>query len=138
MSSFFNPKTFLWVGGIVLLVVGILGFVGVIGPMSENSPFGAAWYFDNGENIAHTLLGLVAILAAFVLAANLQRLLVIVVGVVGLLFAAYSGFVEENFFDLAMLQNPADTLLHILVGLWALASAFLGKGEQSMGGSGMM
>jgi ABC-type Fe3+-siderophore transport system permease subunit len=46
-----NPKQFLTIGGAVLLLVGILGFIGIIGP-DANSIFGSAWYFDNAENIA--------------------------------------------------------------------------------------
>ncbi len=58
-----NPKQFLLLGGLILTLVGILGFVGVIGPSAANSLFGANWWFDNGENWAHLVLGLVALVA---------------------------------------------------------------------------
>jgi len=59
-----TPKQFLRVGGVVLIVVGILGFAGVLGPTADKSIFGANWWFDNGENWVHLILGIVAVIAA--------------------------------------------------------------------------
>ena len=114
-----NPKQFLIIGGLVLILVGVLGMVGVIGPTPSNSIFGAAWWFDVYENWAHLLLGIVGVIAAFVFPASLQKPLVLLLGVVGLFFAVYSGFVNTNFLG-ANLENPADTVLHLAVGAWAL------------------
>jgi len=113
-----NPKQFLLIGGIVLILVGILGFVGVIGPTAEQSLFGEAWWFDNGENWAHLIIGIVGLIAAYALGANGQKPLVMVLGIVGVLVGAYSIF-RPDFLG-ANLENPADTLLHIVVGAWAL------------------
>ena len=60
------------VGGIVLVVVGIAGFVGILGPTAGQSIFGPSWYFDSSENWAHTILGVVALLVAFALPAGMQ------------------------------------------------------------------
>ena len=49
----------------------------------------------------------------------MQRSLVLLLGVVGILVALYSALVQEMFFG-ANLENPADTLLHLVVGGWAL------------------
>lgn len=116
-----NPKQFLTIGGIVLVLVGILGFVGLIGPTAADSIFGEPWWFDNGENWAHLILGVVALIAAFVLPAGGQRGLTVLVGLLGLFFTIWSGFVSEDFLG-SMLQNPADTILHLVVGVWALAA----------------
>lgn len=114
-----NPKQFLQIGGVVLVAVGILGFVGVIGPTAEQSIFGSFWWFDNVENWAHLVLGIVAVIAAYLLPVGAQKPLVMVVGVVGVLVGLYSILGEANLFG-AMLQNPADTVLHLVVGVWAL------------------
>lgn len=134
--NIFSPKGFLQVGGIVLVVVALLGFFGLIGPTPDSSLFGGAWYFDSGENWAHLVLGVVALIAAYVLKApSQQKWLVIVVGIIGILFGVYSLFgpvTEGVTFMGAALQNPMDTILHLAVGAWALMAAF--KKEPSMMG----
>ncbi len=114
-----NPRQFLLVGGVVLVLLGVLGFVGIIGPTAADSLFGSGWWFDNGENWAHLLLGIVALIAAYVLPANLQRPLVMVLGVVGILVGLYSLVISPTFLG-ANLENPADSILHLAVGAWAL------------------
>lgn len=140
-----NPKQFLTVGGIVLALVGILGFIGIIGPTAEQSIFGTPWYFDNAENWAHLVLGIVAIAAAFILPMMAQRMLVMIVGAVGILVGLYSiiGAVPTGANLLgAQLQNPADTLLHLAVGAWALlasrAKEMMMGDKMMMGGDKMM
>lgn len=117
-----NPKQFLLWGGIILLVVGILGYI--------NGGFLSflGFQFDSGENLAHTLLGIVAIAAYLWLPAMAQKWLVILVGLLGLYFAVYGylvrGNVSPNYFGLANLENPSDNILHLLIGLWALWAGF--------------
>jgi uncharacterized membrane protein len=121
------PKGFLQVGGAVLVLVGILGFIGVLGPTADRSIFGAYWYFDNAENWAHLVLGIVGLIAALMLAANYQKMLVAVLGVIGVLIGLYSLFgpIPEGLGLLsAQLENPLDTILHLVVGCWALVAAF--------------
>ncbi|MBI2514616.1 hypothetical protein HYV91_00285 [Candidatus Wolfebacteria bacterium] len=114
-----NPKQFLQIGGVVLVLVGLLGFFNVLGPDAANSIFGSSWWFDSAENWAHLVLGVVALVAAFVFPANTQKPLVIAVGALGLLAGLYSAFGEVNLLG-ANLENPADTVLHLVVGAWAL------------------
>lgn len=126
-----NPKQFLVWGGIVLVLVALLGFFGVIGPMPENSIFGEAWYFDGAENWAHLVLGVVALIAAGALkGAAAQKNLVVLVGVLGIFFGVYNLF-STSFLG-ANLENPADTILHFAVGIWAL---WAGLRKPKMGGS---
>lgn len=125
-----NPKQFLLAGGVVLVLVGLLGFFGVIGPTGEESLFGDAWWFDNAENWAHTVLGVVAVLAGLALGAEGQKPLVVVVGVVALLVGVYGMFKPDLLG--ANLENPADTILHLVVGLWALVAGLGKKGVMVM------
>ena len=122
-----NPRQFLLIGGIVLLLLGIVGYLGVF------SDTKSAFYLDTGENVAHTVLGIVAIAAAYLLKdASLQRWLVIVVGVVALFFGVYgfivAGNTPPNTFGISNLESPADDILHLVVGIWALAAAFMPRG----------
>jgi len=126
-----NPKQFLIIGGIVLILVGILGYAGIIGPTPEQSIFGAAWWFDSAENLAHTVLGIVALALAFALPASLQKPVVMALGIIGVLVGLYSALVSTAFLG-ANLENPADTLLHLLVGAWALWASWKKQETQAV------
>lgn len=121
-----NPKQFLTLGGAVLLLVGILGYVGVIGPTPDQSIFGSFWWFDNAENLAHTVLGVAGLAAAFLFPATWQKALVIILGVVALIVGLYSLVMNEMLLG-ANLENPADTVLHLVVGVWAFAAVYMAK-----------
>src|SRR5690349_5427445 len=107
-----NPKQFLLIGGIILVLVGILGMVGVLGPSASQSVFGNSWWFDNGENWAHLIIGVIALIAVYTLGASMQKQLTMIVGVIGVLVALYGWFVAGNLWG-ASLENPADNLLHL-------------------------
>jgi hypothetical protein len=125
-----NPKQFLLIGGIVLLALGLVGYAGLFKDTSS------AFYLDTGENVAHTVLGIVAIAASYLLKdANLQKWLVVVVGVVALFFGVYGFLVASsappNTFGISNLESPADNILHLVVGVWALGAAFMPRGTMS-------
>jgi hypothetical protein len=121
-----NPKSFLTYGGIVLLLLGIVGYLGVF-------PEGSFLWLTNGENVAHTFLGLVALAAVFVPGLNTAlapyyRPIVGLVGIIALFFALYGFYVgftavpPLNTFGVAHLNNPADNLIHLVVAVWAYLS----------------
>ncbi len=119
-----TPRGFLSLGGVVLVLVGVLGFLGVIGPTAQQSLFGDAWWFDNAENVAHTVLGVVALLAPMVVKQdNMLKWLVTVVGLVGLLVGLYN-FTSTQLLG-ANLESPADLVLHLVVGAWGLAAGLM-------------
>ena len=135
MSGFFTPRMFLIVGGAVLLLLGIVGFLNIF--TEEAYP---AFWLDGGENVAHVVLGAVALAAVFVPGLNsalapYYRPIVILVGLIALFFGIY-GFVVAgdtsgaNTFGLSNLEF-ADNILHLVVAAWAFASAFMGR-ESSM------
>ncbi|MEK7541347.1 MAG: hypothetical protein AAB533_00680 [Patescibacteria group bacterium] len=135
-------KNFLTIGGIVLVVVGLGGMVGILGPTADSSVFGSLWWFDNGENWAHLILGVAALIVVFAVP-SLGAPVTLLVGVLGLLvglwgFALMGGV--PNFYG-ANLENPADNILHLAVGAWALLSWMKGRKSMSlmspMGTSGM-
>ena len=121
-----TPKGFLTIGGVVLIVVGLLGFF-LTGPTPQDIIFGEAWWLDNGENWAHTLLGVVALVLVFAVKHDqLNKWVVAALGVIGVLIGLYSLVISEGFLG-ANLENPADSILHLVVGAWALYAAFGGK-----------
>lgn len=113
-----DPKQFLQIGGAVLLLLGIAGLI-----LPDGQILGEAWYLTTGENVAHLALGIVALVASFMLDSKMQKMLTMVVAVVAIFFGIY-GFVVAgaeplNTFGLANLENPYDNVLHLLVGAWA-------------------
>jgi hypothetical protein len=128
MASLFTPKGFLTYGGAVLLILGLIGLFAL------NSPTGTpAFYLDNGENVAHIGLGLIALAIVFVPALNTAfapyyRWIVILLGIVALFFAVYGfsvgGNAAPNTFGVSNLESPLDDILHLVVGAWALYAAW--------------
>lgn len=116
------------------MIVAVLGFIGIIGPTSEQSIFGSAWWFDNAENWAHLVLGVVGLIAAYALSAQYQKTLVLALGVVGVLVGLYSLVGYSNLLG-ANLENPLDSILHLAVGGWALWA--WRKGGSTMAGPAM-
>ena len=128
MTGVFTPKGFLTYGGVILLLLGIIGFLGVFS--KEAVP---AFWLDTGENVAHTALGIIALAIVFVPGLNTafapyDRWIVILLGVVALFFAVYGLAVgssaEPNTFGVSNLEAPSDDILHLVVGLWALYAAW--------------
>jgi hypothetical protein len=115
-----NPKQFLQVGGVILLLLGIIGFL--------VPQIGTLLIFTSAENWAHTVLGVVALVLAPLPLGELKRWIVVIVGLVALFFGVagfmVSGNAVPNFYGVAQLDNPVDNILHLVVGLWALYAAF--------------
>ena len=132
-------RLFLIVGGAVLLLLGIVGYLGIFS--KTNTPW---FWLDSGENLAHTFLGVVALAAVYVpgLSSALRpyyRGIVALVGILALFFAAYgflqAGAAEPNTFGVANLESPADDILHLVVGIVALVAAWMPSTEPQMAAS---
>lgn len=130
------PKLFLTVGGAVLLLLGVVGYLNVF--TKESTPW---FWLDSGENLAHTVLGVVALAAVFVPGLNTAlapyyRAIVILVGLIALFFAVYgflqAGAPEPNTFGVANLENPSDNLLHLVVAIAAFAAAWAPSRDTGM------
>lgn len=123
MTNRVTPKQFLQIGGVVLLLLGVVGFL-------VPNLLGDTLKFDTYENVAHTLLGAVALYGSAKLSAQLQLRLTQVVGVlalvVGVLGFMNAGNPEPNFYG-ANLENPVDNVLHLVVGAWGAWVGFAGK-----------
>ncbi len=121
-----NPKQFLTVGGAVLVLLAIVGYLGVF------STEGSFFWLDSAENNAHLFLGVVALAAVYVPGLNsalapYYKPIVILVGAISLFFGVYgfavAGNAVPNTFGTGNLESPADNLLHLVVGAWAMWAA---------------
>lgn len=119
-----NAKQFLIFGGLALLIVGILGFAGIIGPTAEKSLFGQAWYFDNVENVAHAAIGIAALALVLLKLDALYRPATFAIGLAALFFALLNLFLGGHHPNIgsANLESPTDLILHLAVSAWALMS----------------
>ena len=140
MNRFLTPTRFLVVGGAALLALSILGFISD-GLLKENGLFS----LSNGEVVARSILGSLALVAAWGLKERKVFLtrLVVLVGIVALFFGVY-GFIHGDTLrwcyapwaspspcatipspGLAMFGISLGNGLHLVVGVWALTSAFM-------------
>ena len=133
-SGIFSPRGFLMAGGIVLLLLGIVGYLNIF---TESAYPG--FYLDGGENIAHVVLGVVALAALYVPGLNsalapYYRWIVLLVGVIALFFGIYgfvvAGNTAPNTFGISNLESPADNILHLVVAAWAFLAGW--KSEPAM------
>lgn len=120
-----NPKQFLLAGGVVLLLLAILGFVG---GTDMGGPIGTSLWLTPGENYAHLVLGIVAIIAAYVLGASARKWLTVVVGLIALYYGVIGFTLPEtvppayNYGWSANLET-LDNLVHLVVAAWAFFAA---------------
>jgi hypothetical protein len=112
-----NPRQFLIIGGSVLVLLAIVGYLGIFG---EGSPLWLTPVFVPGLNRA---------LEPF------YRPIVLLVGALALFFTVFGFLVANvppmNTFGVAHLNNPFDNILHLVVGIWAVYVG-LRKSEPAM------
>jgi len=113
VGNFMGSKKFLlWIGWFLVLL-GVVGYF--IGDL-----WLPVWGFSGSENLAHIVVGVVMLAAAYWARTRaLFDWLVVAVGVLALFFAGYGWFVDANFRGLANLEQ-LDNIVHLVIGLWAL------------------
>ena len=129
-----TPRGFLLFGGIILLVLAVAGMT-VLGPTPTASALGMFNWLDGGENIAHLVLGVVAIAAYFLLKDQmLAKYLVLLVGVVALLATVFGflnmGNPDPNTAGFTNLE-VSDDVLHLVVAVWAFAAVLIGGAKST-------
>jgi len=135
-QGIFSPRGFLMAGGIVLVLLGVVGYLGIF----SESAFPSFW-LDNGENVAHLALGIVALAALYVPGLNsalapYYRWIVLLVGVIALFFAidlvAARLRPHEVGFREAVVLSVLYTLLAVdlVVAAWAFLAGW--KSEPAM------
>ena len=122
-----------WIFGIVMLLVGILGYIPAVAP---NGLLFGLFMVDGIHNIIHLLTGIVAILAVMG-SANYLRLYFQVFGVVYAIVTVV-GFIQgDNVLGIIMV-NMADNVLHLVIAVVALWAGFGMKDSAPMAMSSAM
>jgi len=114
-------QTLAWVFGIVLTLVGVLGFV--LGITTDGMLLGI-FMVDGLHSIVHIVSGLAALAAAWGMYSS--RLYFQVFGVIYALVAIL-GFVMGGDILGLMMMNMADNLLHVAIAVVALYAGFMMK-----------
>lgn len=125
-------KVYAQVLGIVLLLVGILGFVPALGgtvAFTPSSSLLGIFPINNLHNVIHIATGLLGIIAGFTAGGNYARLYALVFGVVYALVTIL-GFIVAPGTDVTFLLglvplNLADNLLHAAIAVFGLAAYFM-------------
>lgn len=120
-----TPKQFLIIGGIVLILLGVFGFL-FPNPLGDISIL----HFDIYENFTHTILGIAAIIFAFALPNIGRWWITLLVGITGLLFGILGlALIGQSFPNLggANLENPVDNVIHLAVGIWGFAVVYFNR-----------
>lgn len=106
------------------MFLALLGFFGITGPTAADSLFGESWFFDNGENWGLAIMGVVSLVIAFSVPEMTKKWIVVAFGAIAVLLGVYS-FFTPNLLG-SQLQNPTDTILYLILGVWGLLAAFMG------------
>lgn len=111
--------------GVVFLIVGVLGFVPGVAPVSESSGhsmlFGV-FAVDSVHNWVHVLSGLAALYAGYA-SAQAARMYFRIFGVIYALVALLGIFVGRGELLGIMANNVPDVVLHLAI---AIAALFIG------------
>jgi hypothetical protein len=109
-------KLFTQVVGVVLLVVGILGFL--------TPGIGTLLQFHTHHNLIHVISGLALAYAGFMGNADMQRLFSKIFGVIYGLVTVLGLAGMENLGPIMLHLNTTYNLIHLVVSAWALYAGF--------------
>jgi len=113
-------KQFLIWGGLIMIILGVSGLVGVLGQTASGSIFGNGWFFDMGQSWVNIIVGVIALLAAWVLDTESRRWIAGILGILGLIVGVL-GFVLPSSFSAILGPNPENlvsNLFYLVIGVW--------------------
>ncbi len=123
-------KTVLIVTGIFFILLGILGFVRVLGPTSQESIFGELWWLDKTENWSHLVVGLVSVIFGLFAQDSGKKIWGWLYGILLVVVSIYS--IITSHLLKVNLEVPVEEVLYFTIGdivLWATVNSNKAKKE---------
>jgi len=120
MESSMSRNFLMWVG-YVLIVLGILGFIRVLGPTAQHSIFGNFWWMSSQVDLIYIVSGIVSLFSAYVLPENIVQMVTYAIGVVAFFVGLYGLFWATKIFTVP-LEGAIGNLINLLIGVWGLWS----------------
>lgn len=125
-----SGKNIAMVFGVILIILGLLGFVGGAGIVGEGGLFST----DRTHDVVHLITGLILLFVALKSAGAVGTTLK-VFGVIYLIVTIL-GFMSGSVLGLFD-ASTADNVLHLIVAVVFLWAGFMGSKSNGMMGSGM-
>ena len=123
-----TPARFLFVGGAVLISIGMAGATGILGTVSRANVFNPPYWL----NWIHLSFGIIVLRIAIAGDRKLQKQFTLVafvkgttLGLAGILLGSYVALR----YDMPQLADSSDPIAHLAVGMLALAALWNRKGS---------
>ena len=119
LTKLLRPRQFLFLGGTLLVIIGLAGATGLLASLSPAAFFNPPHWI----NWAHLTFGILVLAVAFAGGRTLHNVFTLAAGILGstlgvsgLLLGSYA----TNRYNMPELADPSDHLAHLTVGLLAL------------------
>lgn len=122
VMNIFTPNRFLKIVGLILLLIGISGVVGLLGPTSSQSIFGGSFVVDSNQFSAYLIIGFIALASAFFFSPLWQRYFSVFLGITALYIGLYS-FISPIFFGVHI-EVPTEMIIYLVIGAWGLYAVY--------------
>lgn len=116
-----TSRNFLIAVGYILIILGILGFIRVLGPSPDKSIFGSFFWMDSRLNLLFIVTGVISFFTAYVFADTMINFLAFGIGTVAFFVGLYGLLWASRIFTLP-LAGPIGNLIILIIGIWGIWS----------------
>jgi len=120
MEAKMSKNFLIWIGYIGI-ILGILGFIHVLGPTPQNSIFGSYWWMSSQINLIYIIGGIVSLFTAYVLSESIVQIVTYGIAILAFFGGLYGLFWAPAVFSVP-LEGVIGNLITFLIGVWALWS----------------
>lgn len=114
-------RNFLVWMGYIAIILGILGFIHVLGPTPQNSIFGSYWWMSSQVGLIYIVGGIVSLFTAYAMPESIIQIVTFGIAVVAFFIGLYGLFWAPRVFSVP-LEGVIGNLINFLIGIWAFWS----------------